>query len=168
MILETKRLLLRPLRMTDLDDLLTFWGNEEVMRYCGGAGDREREKRAIAYYQKLMQEKGYAPLAVVLKSEERVIGACGFQRAWEDDAVELIYHFAKAFWGKGYATEAVRAVVDHARTYPSARSIVAAVSPENRGSYRVLEKVGFQPTGKRYFEDTGQEEPTYRYILEEE
>ncbi len=167
MIIETERLRLRPLRMSDIEAILTFWGDAEVMRYCGGPGDREREIRAVVYYQKLLEEKGHAPMAVVLKKSEQVIGACGFQSAWVEGRVELIYHFAKAHWGEGYATEAIRAVMERALLEPPAPAVVAAASLDNKASLHLLEKMGFHYTGLRYFEDTGEEEPTYRYTLRE-
>jgi len=57
-LLETERLGLRLLEPSDLEAIMTFWGDVEVMRYCGGPGTHERELRAVGYYAELQQRSG--------------------------------------------------------------------------------------------------------------
>lgn len=49
-ILETERLILRTLELEDIESVMNFWGDVEVMKYCGGAGTKERELKALKYY----------------------------------------------------------------------------------------------------------------------
>ena len=64
---ETDRLLLRTLEEEDINALMSIWGDEYVMKYSGGAGNRERE------------ERGYSPYAVSLKENSELIGSLWVQ-----------------------------------------------------------------------------------------
>ena len=75
-----------------------------------------------------------------------VIGACGFTQV-DRHPPELGYWLGVKHWGKGYATEAVRAVIDHAFTDLDCDAVQSAARVTNPASRRVLEKCGFQWTG---------------------
>jgi len=75
----------------------------------------------------------------------RIVGSCGLGRR-PSGAVELGYWIARAHWGKGFATEAGRALIDIARTLKLPR-LEASHFLDNPASARVLEKLGFVPTG---------------------
>ena len=75
-----------------------------------------------------------------------VIGGCGFDLR-EGPAPEVGYWLGVRHWGKGYATEAVRALIDHAFTDLDHKAMQSSVRVTNPGSRRVLEKCGFQWTG---------------------
>lgn len=158
---ETDRLLLRTLKTEDLDSVLDFWGNEEVMKYCGGAGSREREQKAIAFYINIQNEKGFSPFLVSLKENSEVIGACGFNPTENDYEIELIYHFAQKYWGKGYATEAANACINYVRENLKIQKIIASIDPNNNVSKKILGKLGFEFMGMKWFEDTKEEEPYF-------
>ena len=79
-------------------------------------------------------------------ADDTLIGGCGFG-AREGDAPELGYWLGAPYWGKGYATEAVRAVADYAFTEGGYEFINAGARVTNPASRRVLEKCGFQWTG---------------------
>jgi RimJ/RimL family protein N-acetyltransferase len=64
-----------------------------------------------------------------------------------EDGIEIGYWIASAHHGKGYATEAAAALIALLRRRFAARCIVAECRPDNRASWRVLEKLGFRPTG---------------------
>jgi RimJ/RimL family protein N-acetyltransferase len=74
------------------------------------------------------------------------IGSCGFDMR-EGPAPEIGYWLGVRHWGKGYATEAVRALIDHAFTNLDHKALQSCVRVTNPGSRRVLEKCGFQWTG---------------------
>lgn len=160
-LFETERLGLRLLEPSDLEDIMTFWGDEEVMGFCGGPGTRERELRAVGYYVELQQRRGLSVYGVFEKEYKHMIGACGFNPGETEEEAELIYHFAKAYWGKGYATEAAKACISYARGVQSIERIAASTDPRNVVSGKVLEKLGFQYEGMKWHEDLQQEEPTY-------
>ena len=60
-ILETERLILRTLEMEDIDLVMSFWGDEEVMRFYGGAGSKEWELRSLRYYINMYYEISFSP-----------------------------------------------------------------------------------------------------------
>ncbi len=64
--------------------------------------------------------------------------------------IEIGYRFKRAFWGKGYATEACRACLDYAFDGLGLREVVAVTHPENARSHRVLAKLGFTAAGERH------------------
>jgi RimJ/RimL family protein N-acetyltransferase len=75
----------------------------------------------------------------------QLVGSCGLGRR-PSGAVEMGYWIAKPFWGRGYATEACRALIDIARTL-GLTSLEGSHFLDNPGSARVLEKLGFEALG---------------------
>lgn len=165
-VIKTERLELRTLRIEDLDAAMNFWGNDEVMKYCGGSsGDRNRIANGIRNYMNSQNERGFSVFAVVLQEINEVIGACGFNYTKENNVIELIYHFAKEYWGKGYATEASRACIEYAKENLNVNKIIASIDPKHEASRIVLEKLGFEYTGMKWFEETKQEDLCYELII---
>lgn len=165
---ESQRLILRILEDQDINSLMLFWGNPEVMKYCPGSTcEEEPIKRAIKRYQSLQATKNHSVYAVVHKASGEVIGGCGFNTTEKDDEIELIYHFSKDIWGKGYATEAGKIAIDYIRKNPQFKTISASVYPENTDSEKVLKKLGFKCIGMKWFEDSKCEEPCYELKLNE-
>ncbi|TVP89757.1 GNAT family N-acetyltransferase [Alkalibacterium sp.] len=162
-IASTQRLILRTLDESDLDDLMNIWGNPEVMRYSGGAGSREQEKKALTFYIRLQTEKGYSPFGVIDKESKELFGVCGFNPPSDLGAIELMYHFAKENWGKGYATEAGKACIDYAQQQGITDKLAAFIDPANHGSEKVLRKLGFQYEGTAFHQGSGQVEPYFVY-----
>jgi RimJ/RimL family protein N-acetyltransferase len=75
-----------------------------------------------------------------------VLGCCGIAKL-DGETPEIGYWLGVGHWGKGYATEAVRALIDHAFADPGYETLVAGARVSNPASRRVLEKCGFQWTG---------------------
>jgi len=164
-IAETERLQLRVFEKNDVEDAKAFWGNEEVMEHCSGAIPHEHLDKALEAYASCHETKGLSVYAVIEKESGRVVGAAGFNVRTTQETVELIYHFAKSAWGKGYATEAAGACVDFAKKHPRVMNIYASADPKNVGSLKILEKIGFEYKGMKWFDDTNQEEPYYEMNL---
>lgn len=162
---ETERLFLRTLKMSDIDALMDVWGDREVMQYCGGAGTKEREIRALTFYIKYYEEKGFSPYAVILKENNEFTGVCGFNPPGDGYDAELMYHFAKRFWGNGYATEAGKACIEYAGKTLKLHKICASIDPDNAASKHVLEKLGFRYIGMKWCEDLDRDEPHFELII---
>lgn len=163
---SSQRLIIRTLEAADIDAVMRFWGDAEVMRYVPGPLlDRATILKAIDQYHALHTARGYAVYAVVLKTGGTVIGACGFNPTASEDEVELIFHFAKEHWGKGYATEAGELCIQYIRHHPKIKTITASLLPENTASEQVLQKLGFQYTGTKWQEDSQRNEPCYTLRL---
>ena len=161
MLFETERLYFRALQKEDLEEIMEIWGDEEVMAGSGGAGSREQEERSLSFYRSMQKERGFSPYLVILKETDEAVGICGFNPPVESFDAELLYHFKKRHWGKGYATESVLGVTQYAKDVLHLRSLISSADPKNKASQRVLEKAGYRYIGVKWYEDLSQEEPTY-------
>jgi ribosomal-protein-alanine N-acetyltransferase len=85
--------------------------------------------------------------AVVERGEDAVIGDCGLELLEGGPNVELGFHFARQYWGQGYATEAAGACLEWGFKELDRLRIVAIVDPENAASARVLQKIGMERDG---------------------
>jgi len=88
--------------------------------------------------------------AVVHRADHKMIGRLGLGAVNERDArADLGYAYNRLYWGKGYATEAARAILQFGFDSLKLHRVGAIVLPDNIGSIRVLEKLGFQREGVR-------------------
>ena len=83
------------------------------------------------------------------KTTGAFVGQCGLRPVDEGAGpeIDLAYHYTRASWNKGYATEAAIAVIGHGLGPVSLAAIMAVVVPENIGSWRVMEKAGMRYQG---------------------
>lgn len=102
----------------------------------------------------------YTAWKITLKNEETVIGDMCFKGPAKNYAVEIGYGILKEYEGNGYATEAVKAVVEWAFGNEDVHSVEAETAPDNQASQKILQKVGFKPNGE------GEEGP--RFVKERE
>lgn len=94
------------------------------------------------------RERGYAMWAVDAKETSGFVGQCGlFPAEGKGPEIELAYHFDKAWWRKGYATEAAVAVLAQGLCPIGLERIIAVVMPANIASCRVVEKAGMRFEG---------------------
>lgn len=164
-IAETKRLRLRLLERDDLDALLKIWGDAETMMYCGGAGSRDQEAGSLDYYIRQQEEMGFSTYAVELKENGELIGVCGFNPPGEGSDAEIMYHFNKSYWGKGYANEAVEKTLEYARESLDISKVGALVHEENKASAAILKNNGFQFCGMKWCDATKRMEEHYQLVL---
>jgi ribosomal-protein-alanine N-acetyltransferase len=148
--LRTERLELRPFVDGDLEALFAVYGDPEVMRFVGT--ERRPFKRAqLADSQEIVRkhwrQRGFGPLTVVERSSAGLVGECGLQMLDGGREVEITYTLARAAWGRGYATEAARAVLSWGFAGLRLQRIVALAYPGNLASLRVIEKLGMTPEG---------------------
>lgn len=143
---RSQRLLLRPIWPEDWRDVLGGIADEGVVRNLAKAPWPYREKDARDFTA-LPIEPHYPRFLITRARDAALIGCIGIDRttAFEDGA-ELGYWIARQHWGQGYATEAGRAVLEIAATLGYAR-VMAMHFLDNPASGRVLEKLGFTPTG---------------------
>jgi len=143
-VLETKRLALRAARLEDAKAVAALANDRRIA---------ENTAR-IPYPYKLADaeqfiagasKKGEAAYLVTLR-DGSIVGACGLMFR-EDDAPEIGYWLGVPYWNKGYATEALHALIDYAFTDLTHDAVQAGARVTNPASRRVLEKCGFQWTG---------------------
>ncbi len=151
MILETERLLIRPLEPEDEATFVRFFGDPDFMSWSlDGALRPDAAKEKFRGLVALYETRGFSKLAVLEKKGSRLIGYCGFgfEPIDGEPSPELGYRLATAARGNGYATEAARAVVADAFTRLNMPFVHALVMEENMPSRRVLEKVGLSLRGE--------------------
>jgi RimJ/RimL family protein N-acetyltransferase len=143
--LETKRLTIRPLRKTDLNALFAITGDATVMRFVGNNQPitLEQTRQWIEVSQRNYATKGYGCMAVIERVSGHFIGYCGLVTGEDTNAPEIIYGLMPSVWGKGYATEAARAMLAFGFTDCTLLMIEATADPNNFASLRVLDRLGF-------------------------
>ncbi len=145
MILETERLTLRRLTPDDAPFIFELVNEPAFLRYIGDKGVRTLED-AVGYIQNgpvvSYNRHGYGLYLTVLKDGNESIGICGLVKRDGLDDPDVGYAFLERHWGKGYATEAVAAVLAHARDVLGLPRVVAVTAPDNHASIHVLEKMG--------------------------
>lgn len=148
--LPTERLILRKVSMDDRDAVFAWARDPEVSRY--GSWDMHRTPQDteafIEWCLKQYDAEGLGPWVIELRKSNAVIGTCGFGSMNRHDRCGSIgYFLARPQWGKGYATEAVRAVLRFGFGPLALHRIEARCLPENVASERVMQKVGMRFEG---------------------
>ena len=140
-VLETKRLRLRKLVPADLEAMSRILDDADVMRYFG---TKERQLEVTERMMGLYAAQGYGMYAVELKATGGFLGRIGFivQHVEEHDEIELGWLVAREHWGRGYATEAARALLDYGFGWWKMPRIISLIQPENAGSIAVARKIG--------------------------
>lgn len=149
-ILTTERLRLRSLIHADAEGMMAIFGSPEVLRFLDSPPVDTRDK-AIGLIDWLIDgfNRGdFVSWAITLHSDDYLIGQCGTY-AWDRDNrhVDIGYHVVPPHWGKGYATEATRAIVGWCFEHLDVHRIQADCTDGNLASERVLLKCGFQVEG---------------------
>jgi len=142
-VLETKRLALRAPRLEDAKTVAALANDRRIAENTA----RIPHPYRISDAQSFISGAAKAGEAVFLITRNRrAIGACGIMYR-EDDTPELGYWLGVDHWGKGYATEALHALIDYAFADLNHEALQAGARVTNPASRRVLEKCGFQWTG---------------------
>lgn len=161
--LTTERLGFRWWRDDDTALAQSLWGDPDVTRLFASLAWSEEQVRA-RFESELANGAalGYQYWPVFLLDGGEFIGCCGMRPTdYHNADYEFGYHLRPAFWGRGLATEAARAAVDHAFGALGGGRIFAGHHPENHASGRVLMKLGFTYIGLGFFEPTGLMHPGY-------
>ena len=154
-VLETPRLVMRRLCLTDIADCLVLDTDPSVMRYMGGPV--EPVSRARWLRNRIAEgwpTKG-GMWAVRPKEGGWFLGWCGLfpipmqSAQFGPQLHEIGYRYLPKAWGRGVATEAARAVLDHGFRVLGHDPIVGVTHPSNHGSQRVLQKIGLRREGER-------------------
>jgi ribosomal-protein-alanine N-acetyltransferase len=150
--LVTERLMLRRFTAVDLESLLAVFGDAEVMRYVGAERrplDRDGVAGLLAAAEAHWSAHGFGLLAIVDRESGRLVGEAGLQVLEDGPDVEVGYTLARAVWGRGYATEAARAVLRWGFAGLRRHRLVAVADPANQASLHVLDKLGMARLGMR-------------------
>jgi ribosomal-protein-alanine N-acetyltransferase len=142
--LLTKRLLLRSFAETDLDQMADLMADNDFMRFSLGTFTREQTGAFLENVRARDRDGLPSQFAVVFPEDSRVIGYCGFFAQIVDgvEELEIGYRIDPSHWNRGIATEAARAVRDHALNDLHLSRVVSLIHPDNAPSRRVAEKNG--------------------------
>lgn len=165
MELSSARLRFRPWTLADADDAHALWGDARVMTFLARDGAMSRAQSTARLERGIASQAahGLQYWRVAARADHAFIGCCGLKLTDVDgtNVVETGFHLVPAAWGQGYASEASRAVVEHAFGDRGLPELYSGHHPQNGASERVLAKLGFQRLGTRHFAPTGLEHPWY-------
>ncbi len=145
-VAQTERLLIRQFKLADADFLVLLLNQPSFLRYIG-----DREVRNIADAQAYLHagplasyaQHGHGLNAVVLKATGALIGMCGVLKRDTLPEPDLGYAFLPEFTGAGYAFEAAKACMRHAKQALQIPALLAIVQADNSASIKLLMKLGF-------------------------
>lgn len=173
-VLKTKRLKLRPFSLEDAGEVQQLAGDRDVASttlliphpYPDGAAETW-----IRSHSDLFQKRKNVVFAITCTEDARLLGAIGLVIQSIHNRAELGYWVGKPHWGKGYCTEAARAVLAFGFIELELNRIYAHHMQRNPGSGRVMEKLGMRYEGlmRQHFKKWGQFEDILAYgLLREE
>ena len=154
--LETARLRLRPFSLEDVENYyLGISSDADVMRYLPGGKPRQRSDAqwVVSYFMRHAELHGFGIWAVEEKASRRLIGHAGLEYIPGSEEVEIAYTLAKAYWGRGYATEAATEAIKFGFEAVNLAEIYGLAFLPNTASQKVMQKIGMESLGTtdRYY-----------------
>jgi RimJ/RimL family protein N-acetyltransferase len=167
LVIETARLVMRAPAKRDLDGVVKLANNIRVAEMTATIPHPYTRKDAESWLEKVSSGRGYS-LVLYAKAEKRtLVGVAGFGHRGEESNPEIGYWIGEPFWRQGFATEASRALIDHAFTETEIDALSASCRVQNDASRRVIEKCGFSwvSTGLNQVKALGASVPVDRFVL---
>jgi RimJ/RimL family protein N-acetyltransferase len=144
-VLETERLTLRAPRFEDSQAIATLVNDRRIAENTARIPHPYGLADAQAFLTAANADDGEIVFLITTQTNG-IVGCCGIAKL-DGEAPEIGYWLGVAFWGQGYATEAARALIDHAFGELDYDTLLAGARVSNPASRRVLQKCGFQWTG---------------------
>ncbi|MNO60009.1 Ribosomal-protein-serine acetyltransferase [compost metagenome] len=144
--LHTERLHLRKMKVSDSPSLFEVWSDSEVTKFMNidCFTDESQVKDMIKLLDEFSLDNKAIRFSIIEMESNKIIGSCGYNSLdFENAKAEVGYDIARAFWGRGYASEAISALLDYAFLSLKLNRIEAKVEPENVNSVKVLQKLNF-------------------------
>ncbi|WP_245833041.1 GNAT family N-acetyltransferase [Oceanobacillus timonensis] len=152
--LITERLIMRQFSEKDIKEFYEIVKKHEVGKWLGlGKGMSLGE--AEGYVNKMIKhwtEHQFGVWALINTDSEEIMGHCGLRFIDDTEDIEIIYLLDPKFWGKGYATEVGKEVIQYAFNYLGVDQLMARVRKNNRKSKKVIDKLGFEYMEDREYE----------------
>jgi len=143
--IETDRLILRKLKVSDFEDMYEYSKSDEVTKYLlwRSHPDEQYTRDYLKYIQSRYRAGDFFDWALEHKETGKMIGTCGFAKLdYDNNSAEIGYVINPAFWHKGYASEAVKKVIDFGFHTLNLHRIEARYIVGNEFSRKVMEKCG--------------------------
>lgn len=160
--MQTERIGFSKWQVDDLAFAEMLWGNQQVTQYICASGKlsmqdiKNRLNQEIAHGKSKSME--YWPIFEIITN--KFIGCCGL-RPYKEKEYEIGVHLLPEFWGRGYASESVVAVIKYAFTMLDAEKLFAGHNPKNTASRQLLNRLGFAYIGDQFYAPTGLYHPSY-------
>jgi RimJ/RimL family protein N-acetyltransferase len=161
-VLETDRLLLRPIDEVALDAFAPFMADPEVVRFIGGTTlERAEVELRLRAMRERFERDGFGQFLLVRRSDGLILGRCGFL-VWDvpgwtittraeaagDYEIELGWMLGREHWGHGYATEAAKAARGYAFGELGLERLISLIAEENVASAAVAKRLGMEIEGE--------------------
>lgn len=144
MRLETRRLLIRPLNVGDIDRFAALHSDPAVTEFVP-ALDRDAATERLRSYESEWAQRGHGPMAVLDRASGEFLGRSGFKYWPQFGETEVGWVFKRDAWGHGYATEAAGACVEWGLATLELPYLTAMIDPRNTRSIPVAERLGMTP-----------------------
>lgn len=144
-ILETDRLMLRPITLDDAEDLFEYASDPENTKHTFPTHKSIEETEWVI--SNLFMSSPLGNFAIELKENGKMIGTCDLRVNESEKSAELAYAINKKYWGNGYAPEAAKKLLELAFQDLKIERLWAKFSSENPASGRVMEKIGMEKEG---------------------
>lgn len=150
MLITTPRLIIRLMRLSDLEDSFAHRSDPKVCRFVGAPITKAQALERLTTFVKPWQQEEHEKLmlAITLQDESTLIGELMFK--WthlESRVAEIGYRLGTEFQGKGYGFEAVNALIEYGFMELELHKVMAVCVAENSASWRLMQKVGMHKEG---------------------
>jgi RimJ/RimL family protein N-acetyltransferase len=145
--LETKRLIIRPIKIEDKNEVFEYRSDSDANKYQGWIPTNliDVETFIGKLSKQINEPKTWFQFVIIEKETQKIIGDLGihfFDN--ENKQVELGITLNKDFQKKGYATESIKRVIDYLFKDLNKHRIITSIDPENKNSIRLVERIGFR------------------------
>jgi [ribosomal protein S5]-alanine N-acetyltransferase len=167
---ESKRLCLRWISLADTEAFFAVYSHPEVMRYWSTPPlvDREEAANLIRKIEEDWKRQAILKWGIARRSDDHLIGSVTlFNLDFYHRRAEIGYALGREFWGQGYMSEALTALLRYAFAELGLHRIEADIDPRNAASIRTVEKLGFQREGhlRERWQTNGEIQDAYFYGL---
>lgn len=143
-MIETDRLLLRPLTTADIDEVVAMHAMPDVARTMG-VFDRPAAMARLERNEREWEERGHGLVAVIERTTGRFLGRSGLKFWPQFDETEVGWTLRSDAWGQGFATEAGRACLEWGFEAFDLPYLTAMILPDNQRSIHVAGRLGMRP-----------------------
>ena len=144
-MIETERLILRPFNCDDLDIIVKLYSDEEIMEYMPlPVLDEETAQKLLNRFAAGWKDTPqiHYEMAVVRRETNEKIGRAEITRNVSEESAMIGWMLVKSAWGKGYATEIAKALIEYCFRELEVHRVYALCHPDNTASWKVMEKCG--------------------------
>lgn len=162
---QTERLLVRRLGSGDIDAMLSVYGDPIGCRWVGDGQPITHDacERWVSVTERNYQQYGYGMFAVEPYGGGFVVGFCGIVHPGGQEIAEIKYALHRSQWSQGLGTELASGLLEYAMNTRDLERVIATISPENRASIRIVERIGMVRSKPRTEED-GSVTEVYEFV----